>query len=74
MSNYADNIALRVDVAALANATYELREQFRAFEKKYFWGSDELTRGLAGQVVNQLSGQMLEIYKQVNELDHAFKD
>ncbi|MDF1896680.1 hypothetical protein [Rahnella contaminans] len=74
MINYSDNIGLRVDVAALANATYELREQFRAFEKKYFWGSDELTQRLAGQVVNQLSGQMLEIHKQVNELDHAFRD
>ena len=74
MSNYADNIDLRSDVAALANATYELREQFRAFEKKYFWGSEELAQRLAGQVVNQCSGQMLEIYKQVSELDHAFKD
>lgn len=48
MSNYSDNIDLRVDVAALANATFELREQFRAFEKKYFWGSEELTQRLAG--------------------------
>lgn len=74
MSNYSDNIDLRSDVAALANATYDLREQFRAFEKKYFWGSEELAQRLAGQVVNQCSGQMLEIYRQVNELDHAFKD
>lgn len=74
MSNYSDNIDLRVDVAALANATFELREQFRAFEKKYFWDSEVLTQRLAGQVVNQLSAQMLEIYKQVNELDHAFRD
>ena len=74
MSNYPNNIDLRVDVAALANATYELREQFRAFEKKYFCGSEELTQRLAGQVINQLSVQMLAIYKQVNELDHAFKD
>lgn len=74
MSNYSDNIDLRVDVAALANATFELREQLRAFEGKYFWGSEELTQRLAGQVIHQLSAQMLEIYKQVNELDHAFRD
>lgn len=74
MSNYQNNIDLRVDVAALANATFELREQFRAFEKKYFWGSEELTQRLAGQVVNQLNAQILEIYTQVNELDSAFKD
>jgi hypothetical protein len=74
MSNYQNNIALRVDVAALANATYGLREQFRAFEKQYFWGSEEFTQRLAGHVINQLNAQILEIYKQVNELDHAFKD
>lgn len=43
MSNYSDNIDLRVDVAALANATLELREQFRAFEKKYCWCARLLT-------------------------------
>lgn len=74
MSNHTNNIDLRVDVAALANATYELREQFRAFEKKYFWGSEELTQRLAGLVVNQLNVQMLEVYKQINELDHSFKN
>lgn len=74
MSNYQNNIDLRVDVAALANATFELREQFRAFEKKYFWGSEELTQRIAGQVINQLNAQVLEIYKQMSELDNAFKD
>lgn len=74
MSNYSDNIDLRVDVAALANAAYELREQLCMLERRYFWNSEVLTERLAGQVLSQANVQFLEIYKQLNELDSSFKD
>ena len=72
--NYQDNEALRADVAQLANTMFELRERLRTMESTWFWNSEELSQRLAGQIISQINKRFLDIYQQVNELDHAFRD
>ena len=72
--NYAGNEELRVDVAALAEALYALRQQMRGLEARHFYGSTDLAARLAGQLVSQMNAQLLVLYKQANEMEHAFRD
>ncbi|PKE27462.1 hypothetical protein CWS43_26830 [Rahnella sp. AA] len=72
--NYQGNEALRADVAQLANTMFELRERLRALELTWFWNSEKLSQRLAGQIISQMNVKFLDIYQQVNELDHAFRD
>lgn len=72
--NYQGNEALRADVAQLANTMFELRERLRAMESTWFWNSEELSQRLAGQIISQMNTRFLDIYQQVNELDHAIRD
>lgn len=72
--NYQGNEALRADVAQLANTMFELRERMRTMESTWFWNSEELSQRLAGQIISQMNTRFLDIYQQVNELDHSFRD
>ncbi len=46
----------------------------RALESTWIWNSEELSQRLAGQIISQMNTRFLDIYQQVNELDHAFRD
>lgn len=72
--NYTGNEELRADVAALAAAFFELRQQMRGLEARYFYGCSDLPARLAGQIISQMNEQLLVLYKQANEMEHAFKD
>nr|WP_241390596.1 MULTISPECIES: hypothetical protein [Yersiniaceae]ULG17041.1 hypothetical protein 1772p2_00055 [Serratia proteamaculans]ULG20156.1 hypothetical protein 49p3_00066 [Yersinia frederiksenii] len=72
--NYDGHEQLRADVAALANSMCELRDTLNALESSYRYDANDLTERLARQTLCRINGQFLKAYREIIELDAAFKD
>lgn len=46
--NYAGNEALRTELAALLEESYQMHRRLRELSRRYFWDSEALIERLAG--------------------------
>ncbi|WP_158780494.1 hypothetical protein [Pantoea sp. BAV 3049] len=72
--NYAGFEALRADVAALANSMCDLRTELNRLESQYRYDADPLSERLARQTLCRINALYLAAYREVLDLDAAFRD
>ncbi|MBA5234774.1 hypothetical protein H2Y56_22085 [Pectobacterium aroidearum] len=72
--NYKDVKGLRKDVAALNDQMTELQLALSTSSRRYYWGSENLTERIAGQIINEIQEEMAKLGRKLNELNHHFKD
>lgn len=72
--NYSGHDELRQDIAALSNDMHELYQRIKLLEQKYRWNSNNLTHGLAGQILRTAGIVCSALHQQIYELDLIFSD
>lgn len=72
--NYAGNEALRTELAALLEESYQMHRRLRELSRRYFWDSEALIERLAGQILHDAYERHIEIFKTFSELEHHFND
>lgn len=72
--NYEGVEELRKDVAELNNQMTDLQMALSVKSRRYYWGSENLTERLAGQIISEIQDEMSKLGRKLNELDHHFKD